>query len=75
MFKRRGASPDLCRTPILSLGNLFHFPLAMERAKMQLPTSSMVKRNMHLSGSNHSNLQVQAALTAVSDVIKGVFDS
>jgi len=75
MFKRRGASPDPCRTPILRLGNLFRLPLAMERVKMQLPTSSMVKRNTRLSGSNHSNLQVQAALNAVSDVINGVFGS
>jgi len=63
MFKRRGASPDPCRTPILRLGNLSHLPLVVERVKLQLPTSSMVKQNMRLSGRNHSNLQVQTALT------------
>jgi len=30
----------------------------------------MIRRTMHLSGSNRSNLQVQAASTAVTDVIK-----
>jgi len=30
----------------------------------------MINRTMCLSGSNRSNLQVQAALTAVTDIIK-----
>jgi len=30
----------------------------------------MIHRTMRLSGSNRSNLQVQAALTAITDVIK-----
>jgi len=38
--------------------------------KLRLPTSYIVKRTMLLSGSNRSNLQVQAALTAVTDIIK-----
>jgi len=38
--------------------------------KLRLPTSSLINHNMRLSGSNCSNLQVQAALTAVTDVIK-----
>jgi len=50
-------------------------PLAVVRVKLRLPTSSMIKRTMRLSGSNRSNLQVQAALIAVSDVIKGLFGS
>jgi len=37
--------------------------------KLRLPISSMIKRTMHLSGSNN-NLQVQAALNAVTGIIK-----
>ena len=38
--------------------------------KLRLPTSSMIKQTMHLSGSNRSNCQVQAALNAVTDITK-----
>jgi len=38
--------------------------------KLRLPTNPMIKRTMHLPGSNHSNLQVQAAVTAVTAIIK-----
>jgi len=30
----------------------------------------MIKRTMHLPGSNHSNMLVQAALPAVTDIMK-----
>jgi len=70
MLKRRDSSPDPCRTPILRRGNLLRLPLAVVGVKLRLSTSSMIKRTMR-PGSNRSNLQVQAALTAVSDVIKG----
>jgi len=37
---------------------------------LRLLTITMIHRTMDLSGGNRSNLQVQAALTAVTDVIK-----
>jgi len=49
---------------------LLRLALAVVREKLRLPTSSVIKRTMRLSGSNRSNLQVQAALTAITDVIK-----
>jgi len=42
----------------------------MIMVKLLLSTCSMIKWTMHLPGSNHSNLPVQAALTAVTDIIK-----
>ena len=74
MLTRRGVSPDPCETAALRRGNLLIFPpLAVVRVKLQLPSSSMIKRTM--SGSNRNNLQVQDALTVMSDVIKGLFGS
>ena len=70
MLKRRGARTDPGGTPLLRRPNLLRLPLAVVRVKLILPTSSMIKRTMCLSGSNRSNLQVQAALTVVIDVIK-----
>ena len=70
MLKRRCASPDPCRTPILKCGNLFCLPLAMVSVKLRLPTSSMINRTMRLSSSNHTNLLLQAGLIVVNDVTK-----
>jgi len=70
MLKRKSARTNPCGTPFLRSGNLLRLPLAVARVKLRLPTSSMTKRTMSLSGSNRSNLQVKAALTAVTDVIK-----
>jgi len=41
------------------------FAVANVMLKLRLPISYMIKQTMHLSGSNRSNLQVHAALTAV----------
>ena len=59
-----------CGAPFLRCRNLLRLPLAVVSVKLRLPTSSMTKRTMSLSGSYRSNLQVQGALTAVTDVIK-----
>jgi len=69
MLNRKDASPDPCGTPFLRRGNLLRLLLAMVRLKLRLVTSSMIERNIRLSGSNRSNLQIQGALTAVTDVI------
>jgi len=69
-LKRRGARTDPRGTPLLRRRNLLRLLLAVVRVNLILPTSSMIKRTMCLSGSNRSNLQVQAALTVVIDVIK-----
>jgi len=69
MWKRKGAKTDPCGVRLLRHRNLLRLPLAAVRVKLQLPTSSMIMRNMRLSGINRSNLQIQAALTAVTDVI------
>jgi len=66
MLQRRGAMMDPCGTPFLRRRNLLRLPLAVVRVKLRLPKSSMIKRIMRLSSSNRSNLQVQAALTAVT---------
>jgi len=73
MWKRRGASPDPCRTPILRRSNLLRLPLAVVRVRLRLSTSSMNKRTTCLSGSDRSNVQVKAALTAVPDAIYNIF--
>ena len=49
---------------------LLRVALAVMREKRRLPTSSVINQTVRLSGSNRSNLQVQAALTAIADVIK-----
>jgi len=71
-MKRMGTRTNPCWTwtPFLRRRNLLSLPLAVVRAKVRLPTSSMIKRTVRLSGSNRTNLQVQVALTAVTDVIK-----
>jgi len=50
---------------MLRRGNLLRLPLAVVRVKVRILTSSMIKRIMCPSGSNRSNLQVQAAFTGV----------
>jgi len=70
MWKRKGAKTDPCGTPLLRRRNLLRLPFAAVRVKLQLPTSSMIMWNMRLSGINRSNLQIQAVLTAVTDVTK-----
>jgi len=47
------------------------FAVAGVTVKLLFPTSSMIMLTMHLSGSNRNNLQVQAALSAVTDITKG----
>jgi len=49
---------------------LLRLPLAVVREKLQLPTGSVINRTMRLSGSNRSDLQVQAALAAITHVTK-----
>jgi len=70
MLKRRGTRTDHCGRPSLRCCYLFSLPLAVARVKLRLRTSSMINQTLCLSGNMHSNLQKQAALTAVTDVIK-----
>jgi len=70
MLKRRGAMTHPCGLLFLSCGNPLPLLLPIERVKLQLPPSSMITYTMRLSGRNCSNLQVEAALTAATDVIK-----
>jgi len=51
-------------------GGVVTFAVAGVTVKLRLPTNSMIKQTMHLSGSNRSNCQVQAALNAVTDIAK-----
>jgi len=59
MVKRRGIRTDPYGTTVLRCHNLLRLLLLVGRVKLQLPTSSMIMQTMCLSGSNHSNLQVQ----------------
>ena len=68
MLKRRGARKNSCGTPFVKLGNLLRLPLLVVRIKLRLPTMS--KWTMRLSASNRSNLQLQAALTAVTEFMR-----
>jgi len=63
-----GYGVRLIRLWLRVFGN--RLPLLVVRVKLRLPTSSMFELTMHLSGNNHSNLQVQATLTAMADIIR-----
>jgi len=67
MLKKRGA-----RTIPMGRrsGGVVTFAVAGVTVKLRLPTSSMIKQTMHLSGSNRSNCQVQTVLNAVTDITK-----
>jgi len=71
MLRRRGATSDPSGTPFLRCCNICCCRYNGEAAI----TNQMIKQTMHLSGSKRSNLQVQAALTAVTDIIKSLFGS
>ena len=68
-IEEKGCQDGSLRDAILEALYLLRLPLAVVRVKLRLPTSSIINWAVLLSGTNRSNLQVQAASTAVSDVI------
>jgi len=70
MLNRRGDRTNPLGMPFSRCHILLRLPLAVVREKLQLPTGSVINRTMRLSGSNRSDLQVQAALAAINYVTK-----